>query len=292
VSGGDDVAERLLAWGLSRMRDLPWRHTADRWRILVSEVMLQQTQATRVVPKYEEFVSLAPTPAACVALPLADLLRVWQGLGYPRRCRNLQEAARVVVERHGGEVPATVEELLELPGVGPYTARAVVAFSGAGDAACVDTNIARVLARLAGRAMSAREVQRAADDALPSGLARDWNQVLMDFGASVCSARTPRCGECPVADRCAWRGVGDDPARATAFTSRPQSRFDGSDRQARGRLLRALAERSLPESRAAEAMGLVDDERVARLVCSLVADGLVTRSGSRLGLPDGQPIDG
>lgn len=283
---GDDVAERLLAWGLPRMRDLPWRHTSDRWRILVSEVMLQQTQVARVVPKYEQFVALAPTPAACSALPLSDLLRLWQGLGYPRRCRNLQEAARVVVERHGGVVPATVEELLDLPGVGPYTARAVVAFSGAGDAACVDTNVARVLARLAGVPLSRREVQTLADDVLPSGFARDWNQVLMDFGATMCRARAPRCGECPIPDRCAWRGSGDDPAVATAFTSRPQSRFDGSDRQARGRLLRALATAPLPETGAAVAMGLADGERVARLVDSLVDDGLVARSGSRLELPD------
>lgn len=282
---GDDVADRLLAWGLPRMRDLPWRHTSDRWRILVSEVMLQQTQVVRVVSKYEQFVALAPTPAACAALPLSDLLRLWQGLGYPKRCRNLQQAARVVVEHHGGVVPATVEELLELPGVGPYTARAVVAFSGSGDAACVDTNVARVLARLTGRPLSRREVQSAADDVLPGGLARDWNQVLMDFGATVCGARAPRCDECPIIDRCAWRGTGDDPAPATAFTSKPQSRFDGSDRQARGRLLHALAAASLPESGAAVAMGIADAERAARLVDALVTDGLVVRSGARLELP-------
>lgn len=285
MTGGGHVAERVLAWGLPRMRDLPWRHTTDRWRILVSEVMLQQTQVARVVPKYEAFVALAPTPAACAALPLAELLRLWQGLGYPRRCRNLQEAARIVVECHGGEVPATVDELLQLPGVGPYTARAVVAFSGAGDAACVDTNVARVIARHVGRVLARAEVQRLADEWLPVGSARDWNQVLMDLGATVCTARLPRCEDCPIHGSCAWHGVGDDPAPASAFTSKPQSRFDGSDRQARGRLLRVLADAPLVESRAAVAMGLADPGRAARLVATLVGDGLVARDGDRLCLP-------
>jgi A/G-specific adenine glycosylase len=261
------------------MREFPWRATRDPWHVLISEVMLQQTNVARVQPRFERFVALAPTPSACSEVALADLLVEWQGMGYPRRCRNIQEAARVIVERHGGEVPRDLDALMALPGIGPYTARAILAFAFGDDAAVVDTNVARVISRIEGRALKPRETQVVADDLLPKGFARDWNQVVMDFGATVCNARAPQCSSCPIARRCSWRGEGEDPARTTAFTSRPQGRFEGSDRQARGRMMKRLTEGSVEATRVAEVMGVDDVDRAERLVASLITDGLVERVG-------------
>ena len=154
--GGKHSAE-VLRWGLPRLRDLPWRRTRDPWAILVSEVMLQQTQALRVIPKWQEFIAAYPSPAACAAASLGDVLRLWQGLGYPRRARNLHAAAREIVRL--GEFPASLDGLLALPGVGQYTARAVLAFAFEVDSAVVDTNIARVLARVAGHRLTAKQAQ-------------------------------------------------------------------------------------------------------------------------------------
>jgi len=262
----------LLGWGLPRLRDLPWRHTRDPWAVLVSEVMLQQTQVPRVLPKWLAFMEAFPTPAACAAAPLGDVLRLWQGLGYPRRARNLQAAAAAVTA--AGGFPSTLEGLLALPGVGAYTARAVLAFAFEADAAVVDTNIARVYARVAGRRLTAREVQAAADAALPSGEAWAWNQSLMDLGAVLCRPVSPGCAECPVADACAWRGsAADDPAIGSAGVSGRQARFEGSDRQARGRLLKALAAGPVPMADAPTVVGRPPDA-AARIVASVMADGL------------------
>jgi A/G-specific adenine glycosylase len=172
-------------------------------------------------------------------------------------------------------VPHDLDALMGLPGIGPYTARAILAFAFGDDEAVVDTNVARVIARVHGRALKARETQKIADEMLPHGLARDWNQVIMDFGATVCDARTPSCAKCPVVVHCSWRGMGEDPARTTAFTSRPQARFEGSDRQARGRLMKRLTEGGVSATAVAEVMQLDDVARAQRLAASLVDDGLV-----------------
>ncbi|MEY3615632.1 MAG: A/G-specific adenine glycosylase [Actinomycetota bacterium] len=270
-----EIVEPLLSWGLPQLRDLPWRNSRDRWSVLVSEVMLQQTQVSRVEPKYKEFIDRYPTPAVCAAAPLADLLRLWSGLGYPRRCKNLHDAAKTVVAQHDGRVPDTLDELLALPGVGPYTARAVLAFADSADVAVVDTNVARVLARVTNTPLSARDSQTLADALQPQGRSWEWNQVVMDFGAQICVARQPKCERCPIAGSCAW-SAGDDPARLSALTSKPQARFDGSDRQARGRLMKALAERGVQRDDVARVMGVATDEaRAMRLIESLVRDGLV-----------------
>ena len=239
--------------------------------------MLQQTQAQRVVPMYERFVGSWPDPAACAAAPLGDLLAAWQGLGYPRRCRNLHEAAKAVVERHGGEVPSTLDELVALPGIGGYTARAVLAFAHCRDVGPVDVNVSRVLSRWVGEPLGRAEAQERADAVVPSGRSWEWNQSMMDLGATVCTARAPRCGECPVRAHCAWRGGPDgDPAPRSAGASRAQARFEGSDRQARGRLLRALVASPVREVDVPAAMGLPGDgPRAAALLGSLRADGLV-----------------
>ncbi|HEU4841525.1 MAG TPA: A/G-specific adenine glycosylase, partial [Ilumatobacteraceae bacterium] len=229
----------VLAWGAPRLRDLPWRTTRDPWRILVAEIMLQQTQVPRVIPKWLAFLAAYPTPAACAAAPLGDVLRHWQGLGYPRRARNLHDAATEVVARHGGAVPADLDALLALPGIGPYTARAVLAFAHEQDVAVVDTNIARVLARVAGTRLTPRRVQAAADEVVPAGAGWAWNQMLMDLGATVCRP-APRCTDCPLAPACAWHVAGHpapDPATGSAGVSTRQAPYAGSDRQARGAVL-------------------------------------------------------
>lgn len=274
----DRIVETLLQWGEPRLRDLPWRDSRDRWAVLVSEVMAQQTQVSRVIPKYLQFMAAYPTPVECAAAPLADLLSLWSGLGYPRRCKHLHDAAKRIVAMHHGVVPGVIDELRALPGIGPYTARAVLAFADESDVAVVDTNVARVLARITDTPHSARESQRIADEWLPRGRAWVWNQVLMDFGARVCTARSPRCADCPIAEACMWRGALDrpDPAQRSQLTSKPQPRFEGSDRQARGRLLRMLTQRGVPEQDVARVMQLADQpRRAAVLVESLVRDGLV-----------------
>jgi len=272
----------VLTWGLPRLRDLPWRQTRDPWAVLVSEVMLQQTQVPRVIPKWHAFLDAFPTTEVCAAAPLGDVLRLWQGLGYPRRARNLHAAAAAVEQL--GMFPSTLEELLALPGVGAYTARAVLAFAFEADAAVVDTNIARIFARYHGRRLTTREVQRLADDAAPLGDAWAWNQCLMDLGAVLCRPTSPSCADCPLAGSCAWRGEGEDPAVGSAGVSRTQARFDGSHRQARGRLMKALSQSAVRRSDAAIVMQR-DSNTADTLVRALGAEGLVVCQGELLQLP-------
>lgn len=276
-------ADAVLAWGEPRLRDLPWRRTRDPWAILVSEVMLQQTQVPRVLPKYLAFLEAFPTPASCAAEPLGHVLRHWQGLGYPRRARNLHATAIAVSER--GTFPESLDELLALPGVGPYTARALRAFAFEAEAAVVDTNIARVYARVIGRPLRRREVQAIADAAAPLGEWWAWNQTIMELGAVLCRPGSPRCDECPVASMCTWRGSdAPDPAVGSAGVSVRQARFDGSDRQARGALLRAAGHGPVSRSALAAASGR-DAEHAGRLADALVADGLLVRDADTYRLP-------
>jgi len=284
------AVRRLVRWFRDEGPDLPWRRTRDRWAILVSEVMLQATPVSRVLPYYDAWMRRWPRADDLAADPVGEAIAAWQGLGYPRRCRNLRDAASVIARDHAGDVPATLEGLLALPGVGQYTARAVLAFAHGTDAAVVDTNVSRVLSRLDNAAMSARESQRVADAALPAGRAWEWNQVIMDLGARVCTARNPSCGSCPLARQCRWRAASRDgaadPAPASAGASRPQARFEGSDRQARGRAMRALAAGCRPEADVIAAMGLDHDTaRARRLVDDLVREGLAARDGGVLSLP-------
>ncbi len=272
--------DAVLNWGVPQLRDLPWRHTRDPWAVLVSEVMLQQTQVDRVIPKWLAFLSTFPTPVECAAAPLGEVLGLWLGLGYPRRARNLHLAAQRIVS--AGEFPRSLDSLLALPGVGAYTARAVSAFAFESDAAVVDTNIARVFARLAGASLTARQVQSAADDALAVGEAWAWNQCLMDLGALLCRPLNPRCDMCPLAPECAWRGEGPDPALGSAGVSGRQSPFEGSDRQGRGRLMKAVARGSVREGAVAEVMGWRgQNDRAARVARSLVTDGLLVLESGR-----------
>jgi A/G-specific adenine glycosylase len=279
ATGPTDEQVDILAAGSASWRDLPWRRTRDPWAVLVSEVMLQQTQVGRVLPRYERFLERWPTPAACAAAPLGDVLVEWQGLGYPRRARNLWSTARRCVEDHGGELPRDLDALLALPGVGAYTARAVLAFAFEEPVGVVDTNIARVLARRAGRRLTPAQAQAAADDWVPPHRSWEWNQVLMDLGAQRCRP-VPDCTGCPVA--CRWRDAGHpdpDPAQGSAGVSRRQARFEGSDRQLRGLVLAAVADG--PDVAADVEDELVargiEPERIGSVVASLLADGLVRR---------------
>lgn len=251
--------------------------------------MAQQTQVARVAERWAPFLERFPTPAACAEAPLGELLRWWSGMGYNRRALNLHRCATAVVHDHGGELPATLHELLALPGIGPYTARAVLAFAFEADHAIVDTNTARVLARWEGRRLTPRAAQIAADAALPAGLGWAWNQALLDLGARVCTRRAPRCTDCPVADGCAWATAGrppPDPADGSAGVSTGQPRFEGSDRQGRGRLLEALCAGPVEHHDLAAAMGWPGDpERAARVAGRLVADGLACADRARLRLP-------
>jgi A/G-specific adenine glycosylase len=246
--------------------------------VLVCEVMAQQTQVARVAERWGPFLARFPTPAACADAPLAEVLTLWQGLGYPRRALALHRCAQAVVERHGGGLPSGLDELLALPGIGPYTARAVSAFAFELDHGVVDTNTARVLARWAGRSFTPKAAQAAADDAVPIGQGWAWNQAMLDLGAMVCTKRAPRCERCPVTDVCAWFAAGrpdPDPAIGSAGVSGRQARFEGSDRQGRGRLMAAMAAGPVAADDLAAVVAWPEDPaRTERVVASLVADGL------------------
>jgi A/G-specific adenine glycosylase len=253
--------------------------------------MAQQTQVSRVVPAYRRFLAEFPTPAACASASLGDVLRAWRGLGYNRRAAGLHRAAGVMVRDHHGCVPSGLSELLALPGVGAYTARAVLVFAFGADVGVVDTNAGRVLSRaVAGRPVDAREAQELVDAMVPPGRGWGFGQALLDLGALVCVSAAPRCAECPIRRRCRWAATGHgrpDPARGSAGVSTPQSRFQGSDRQGRGRLLDALRTRSLPPPALAAAAGWPDDPaRAGRVAGALVTEGLVVRrADGRLHLP-------
>jgi len=276
---------RLLEWGATQRRDLPWRRTRDPWRILVSEVMLQQTQAGRVVPHYERFVAAYPTAARCAAAGPGEVIRRWSGLGYNRRALNLQRAASVIVDEHDGAVPSADAALRALPGVGPYTARAVRAQAFGEGVVAVDTNGVRVLARcVAGTPLSLRDATALGDRLLPAAETWAFTQSLFDLGATVCVARAPRCGDCPVRALCRWHRLGGpvaspDPWRASPSVRR-QSPFAGSERQGRGRLVESLRRGAVRRSRVAAACGWPDEpERARRVADALVAEGLARWSG-------------
>lgn len=271
----------LLDWAQAEGRDLPWRRTRDPWAILVSEVMLQQTQVSRVIPVWTAFLQRFPTATDCAEAEQSDVVTAWHGMGFNRRARNLHQCAIAIRDRHAGSVPSTLHELIALPGIGPYTARAVMTFAFELPVGVVDVNAARVHARLAGRSLSNREVQDAADEATPLHDAWRWNQAILDLGATVCTKRAPRCDHCPVALHCGWHAVGrvePDPVVGSARIPKPQSRFDGSDRQGRGRLVTALRAGPVSGEPAvlAEVMGWPDDpDRANRVARTLVDDELI-----------------
>ncbi|MFE5673283.1 A/G-specific adenine glycosylase [Agromyces sp. NPDC056523] len=286
------IAPAVVAWFAHAARPLPWRAAdVSPWAVLVSEFMLQQTQVARVQPRWAEWVRRWPTPAALAAEPASEAVRAWDRLGYPRRALWLHRAATEIVERHGGEVPRDLDALLGLQGIGPYTARAIAAFAFGDRHPVVDTNTRRVIARAvdgaaeAGAPATARDLA-AMEQLLPTDreAAHRFNAGAMELGATVCTARSPRCDACPIADLCAWRAAGypayDGPRRTK------QARFEGSDRQARGMVMRELRAAHRPVAREELARLLDDDARLERAVEGLVADGLAVRTNGGYALPD------
>ena len=285
-------AEPVLAWYARNARDLPWRAPgATPWSVLVSEIMLQQTPVARVLPEYLRWIARWPTPAALAAEPAGEAIRQWGRLGYPRRALRLHETATILTTRHGGMVPADRDALLALPGIGSYTAAAVASFAFGQRHAVLDTNVRRVLARLVagqpvpGAAPSVAE-RRLAESLLPAepAVAARWSVAVMELGALVCTAASPRCGTCPVARDCAWLAAGrpKEPGEPEAAAGRRTQRYDGTDRQCRGRLLAVLRDSGEPVSRADFDAVWPGQAQLARALDGLIADGLVDP------LPDGR----
>lgn len=270
----------ILAWFAEHARTLPWRDPhCPPWGVFLSEVMAQQTPLARVEPVWRTWMERWPTPAALAADSPGAAVRAWDRLGYPRRALRLHEAATAMVERFGGEVPQDEADLLSLPGVGAYTAAAVAAFAFGRRSVVVDTNVRRVQARLVtGTEHAAPSLTRAehrlAADLLPDDdpEAATWNVAVMELGALVCTARSPRCGQCPVLDQCRWVALGrpehtGPPRRGQAWA--------GTDRQVRGEIVQRLRVSQHPLRRADLADSGPDPEQVERCLATLIHDGLV-----------------
>lgn len=302
------VHATLLGWYARAGRDLPWRRTRDPYAILVAEIMLQQTQVDRVIPKYHQFLAAFPTLAALAAASVADAIRLWTGLGYNRRAVRLHAIARTAVERLGGSLPPTPEGLQELEGLGVYTANAVASFAFDAQVAVVDTNVRRVLGRLFADAIGLEPtpgppLQRFANSVLPPGRAYAWNQALMDLGATICTARAPNHTACPLAEYCVGRALLvalPRPVRLAAERPaeyRAAVPFERTTRYFRGRIVERLCQLGPSESLPIQNLGDVLPEHpgedrqawIVGLVDGLRRDGLVavteTESGPRVSLP-------
>lgn len=285
-----DLATPLIAWYRDHARDLPWRAPGfGAWGVLVSEFMLQQTPVARVIPRLEAWLDRWPTPAALAAAPPADAVMQWANLGYPRRALWLHRAAVQITSRHGGVVPRDVDALLALTGIGDYTARAVAVFAYGDRHPVVDTNTRRVLARAVdGRAQPgppSRGDLAAMTAILPDDdtAAAVVNAAAMELGAVVCTARVPHCDRCPLAAFCAWRAAGYPD---TGDTRRKQARYEGSDRQARGAVLKTLRD-AAPDAHPLDELAAdwPDAGQRDRAIDSLVADGLIEVEGGVARLP-------
>ncbi|MGZ8571660.1 MAG: A/G-specific adenine glycosylase, partial [Actinomycetota bacterium] len=285
ASASPAAREALRAWYRPRRRAFAWRRTRHPYAVLVSEVMLQQTQAPRVEPMFSAVLERFPTVEALGGASRADVLRAWAGLGYNRRAVHLHEAARAIVREHDGRVPRDPAALLRLPGVGPYTASAVASIAFGDRAAAVDVNVARVVARVR-RGSESEELPRAelragANDWIDPADPGAWNQALMDLGREICRP-VPRCDVCPLARWCGYRASG----RTGGPAGRGQGRWEGSSRQARGAVVTALrADDELTLAGLARTTGL-DRKRARDALTGLVRDGVVERvSRARYRLP-------
>ncbi len=276
----------VLGWYSGHARELPWRAAdASPWAVLVSEIMLQQTPVSRVLPAYRAWLERWPTPAALAADAPGEAVRQWGRLGYPRRALRLHEIATIVTEQHDGQIPADRDELLALPGIGAYTAAAVAVFAYGRKHAVLDTNVRRVLARLQygqefPTAQPSVAEYRFAESLLPedAATAARWSVAVMELGALTCTAAAPGCADCPVAAHCAWLLAG----RPAAQTRPVGQGYEGTDRQCRGKLLAVLRDSREPVTQARLDAVWPDARQRARALDGLVADGLVDP------LPDGR----
>jgi len=287
---GTQLAAPVIAWFEGAGRDLPWRREGfTAWGTLVSEFMLQQTPVVRVVPRLAEWLERWPTPAHLAAVPSGDAVRAWQSLGYPRRALNLHAAAVAITERHGGVVPHDVDELLALPGIGDYTARAVAVFAYGNRHPVVDVNIRRVIARAVhGQGEPGPAARRDLADMealLPTPLpeARAFNVAMMELGALVCTARSPKCDACPIAAQCAWRAAGYPEFEGKRAPV--QKKFAGSDRQVRGLILKELRASDVAVTIAEIDTVWPEPVQRARALAGLLADGLVVSVDGGFELP-------
>ncbi len=279
------LADTAIAWYDTNARNLPWRQPdTTPWGVLVSEVMLQQTPVVRVEPAWRSWMTRWPTPAALAADPQSEAVRMWGRLGYPRRAMRLHQGALAMVERHDGQVPSDLDQLLALPGIGTYTARAVATFAYGQRHPVVDTNVRRVIARAVEGAADAGPATTTADlaavaELLPEEPARAARASIafMELGAIVCVARTPRCADCPFRNDCSWRLSGAPPA---AGPSRRPQRYAGTDRQVRGLLLEVLREASGPVPRQRLDVVWNDAVQRAQALVTLIEDGLVETVGT------------
>ncbi|MET4781847.1 A/G-specific adenine glycosylase [Glaciihabitans sp. UYNi722] len=277
------IAPAVNAWFVANGRDLPWRRDGfTAWGTLVSEFMLQQTPVARVIPRLEDWLARWPTPADLAAVPSGEAVRAWDRLGYPRRALNLHAAAIAITERHGGVVPHDVDELLALPGIGDYTSRAIAAFAYGHRHPVVDTNVRRVMARaIDGQGEPAPPSKRdlaAMEAILPEDPveARITNAGVMELGAIVCTARSPRCDACPIADQCAWRSAGYP--EFCGVKKAAQKKFEGSDRQVRGLIMAELRASDVPVTLAELEPVSADAAQFSRALAGLLRDGLVVGS--------------
>jgi A/G-specific adenine glycosylase len=286
-----DIATAVTDWFGRSARDLPWRRPGfSPWGILVSEVMLQQTPALRVIEPLAEWLRRWPTAADLAAEPVGEAVRAWGRLGYPRRALRLHACAVAIVERHGGAVPDSVDCLLALPGIGDYTARAVAAFAYGKRHPVVDTNIRRVLARAVGGQAQPAPPSTARDLAAMDALlpedpqaAQRFNAGMMELGAVICTSSSPHCDDCPIAELCAWRQAGYP--RYTGARRAVQKRYEGSDRQVRGVILHELraADGAVASVRLKQLWP--DAAQRDRALASLVVDGLAVAVGDSYRLP-------
>lgn len=281
--------EPVVEWYAAHARDLPWRRPGTTpWAVMVSEFMLQQTPVVRVLPVYDAWLSTWPSPADLAAVPSGEAVRAWGRLGYPRRALRLHAAAVAITEQHAGIVPSDYEQLRALPGVGDYTAAAVASFAYGERHAVLDTNVRRVLARaVQGVEFPSRSVTRAERDLAESLVPEDdpalWAVAVMELGALVCTAKGPRCGGCPITDRCAWLAAGRP---AYDGPPRPVQSWAGTDRQVRGRLMAVLRESDGPVARVRLDEVWADAAQRERALSGLVADGLaVSHDGASYSLP-------
>jgi A/G-specific adenine glycosylase len=275
-----ELVDRVLAWYAEQARDLPWRRPGSgAWLVMVSEFMLQQTPVARVLEPWRRWIERWPTPPDLAAAPAGEAVRAWGRLGYPRRALRLHRAAAVITERHDGRVPAEHAALLDLPGVGSYTAAAIASFAYGQRHVVLDTNVRRVLARIgtgiaappAGASVAERRLAEAYLPAEPRRAAR-WAVASMELGALICTARNPSCQRCPVADLCAWRRTGRPPPPGPA---RPRQAYQGTDRQCRGALLAVVRSSDVPVVGDELAACWPDHAQRDRALASLVTDGLV-----------------
>jgi A/G-specific adenine glycosylase len=283
------IRTRVFAWYQKHRRILPWRETRDPYRILVSEVMLQQTQVDRVLPKYHEFLQQFPSVRALANAKTADVITVWKGLGYNRRALFLQKTAQAVMAQHNGVFPKDITLLKRLPGIGEYTARAILAFAHGEAVAVLDTNHRRFYQRVffGMRIKQDKDLLRHAETIVPKKHAYDWNQALMDFGSLVCLTRKPTCDACPIQKYCkAYPTIQISKKTKKRESKKPLTPFRETDRFFRGRLLDILREEGRTTAKKFQARyPELSNERLIRLVEGLSKDGLVVMQKEGILLP-------